>query len=58
MCYAYVGGETVRGHWNEANSDILRLSVAKAVYDKLFSWIIVNLNKNIEPPQGFSHFMG
>lgn len=28
------------------------------MYDKLFDWIIVKLNKNIEPSGGFKHFMG
>lgn len=52
------GAETVKGTWSEKDAEILKLSLAKAMYDKLFDWVIVRLNKNIEPPSGFNYFMG
>lgn len=58
VCVCVIGGQTVRGFWNQQGAEVLKLSLAKAVYDKLFSWIILYLNRNIEPEGGFKQFMG
>eukprot|EP00918_Siedleckia_nematoides_P093412 GHVU01205023.1.p1 GENE.GHVU01205023.1~~GHVU01205023.1.p1 ORF type:complete len:705 (-),score=155.74 GHVU01205023.1:920-3034(-) len=52
------GGETVKGRWRGDEANVLKESLAKAMYAKLFDWIIVRLNNNIEPANGFKQFMG
>eukprot|EP01069_Polyplicarium_translucidae_P007657 Polyplicarium_translucidae@DN3137_c0_g1_i2.p1 len=52
------GGKQVRGRWNRVNGAMLKDSLSKAMFDKLFDWIIKFLNVNIKPPSGFKHFMG
>lgn len=37
---------------------MLRGSLAKAIYEKLFLWLIKALNATIEPKGGFTAFMG
>eukprot|EP00914_Ancora_sagittata_P031282 GHVO01063276.1.p1 GENE.GHVO01063276.1~~GHVO01063276.1.p1 ORF type:complete len:772 (+),score=161.73 GHVO01063276.1:306-2318(+) len=52
------GGKEIRGRWNVENACMLKDSLSKAMYDKLFHWIISKLNCNIEPKEGFGAFMG
>lgn len=52
------GGETVRGCWKKDEAEILRESLAKAIYEKLFFWIVRCLNETIKPPDDFGCFMG
>lgn len=52
------GGQEVRGRWRKADGEMLRGSLSKAMFDKLFDWIVNKLNTNIEPPDGFQVFMG
>lgn len=52
------GGQKVESRWNQTESDMLKSSLAKAMYEKIFLWIIKALNKNIEPQNGFKTFMG
>lgn len=54
----YAGGQRVESRWKQADGDMLKSSLAKAVYDKLFLWIIKALNKSIEPAGGFPKFLG
>nr|AZL94460.1 myosin 2 [Nephromyces sp. MMRI]AZL94461.1 myosin 2 [Nephromyces sp. MMRI] len=54
----YAGGNKVEGVWKQQDTEILKSSLAKAMYEKLFLWIIRNLNKNIEPSGGFPQFIG
>ncbi|KAL8437328.1 hypothetical protein Efla_004286 [Eimeria flavescens] len=54
----FAGGQRVESRWKQEDGDMLKSSLAKAVYDKLFLWIIKELNKSIEPPGGFKQFMG
>ncbi|OEH74303.1 putative myosin A [Cyclospora cayetanensis] len=54
----YAGNQKVESRWKQADGDMLKSSLAKAIYDKLFLWIIKELNKSIEPPEGFSKFLG
>ncbi|EZG47683.1 putative myosin [Gregarina niphandrodes] len=51
-------GQEIKGVYNAADTEILKLSMAKAVYNELFNWIIRKLNSNIEPPSGFDKFLG
>ncbi|CDI86233.1 myosin A, putative [Eimeria praecox] len=53
----YAGNNKIEGRWTVEDSDMLRGSLAKAVYEKLFLWIIQALNSTIEPPGGFQTFM-
>lgn len=52
------GGNAIEGRWNRADAEVLKSSLCKAMYEKLFLWIIKNLNNNIEPAEGFTTFMG
>eukprot|EP00921_Rhytidocystis_pertsovi_P020999 GHVQ01033545.1.p1 GENE.GHVQ01033545.1~~GHVQ01033545.1.p1 ORF type:complete len:823 (-),score=114.93 GHVQ01033545.1:582-3050(-) len=54
----YAGGQQILGVWTKEDSCMLAASLAKAMYEKLFLWIITTLNKTIEPPGGWSFFMG
>lgn len=51
------GGEEVRGSWKQTEAGMLKDSLSKGMYDKLFDWIVRKLNITIEPPTGFQHFM-
>lgn len=55
---SYAGGNRIEGRWKQQDGDMLKSSLAKAMYEKLFLWIIKALNKNIKPPNGFQSFMG
>lgn len=52
------GGDVVRGYWNEKDAEVLKHSLCKAIYDKLFDWIVRRLNENIQPKHGFTTFLG
>ncbi|KAL8425451.1 hypothetical protein Efla_006850 [Eimeria flavescens] len=54
----YAGNNKIEGRWTVEDSDMLRGSLAKAMYEKMFLWIIQALNSNIEPKEGFQTFMG
>lgn len=54
----FAGGQRVESRWKREDGDMLKSSLAKAVYEKLFYWIIRTLNKSIEPTGGFQNFMG
>lgn len=54
----YAGGQKVESRWKQEDGDMLKSSLAKAMYDKLFLWIISELNKSIKPPEGFKNFLG
>ncbi|KAL8447765.1 hypothetical protein Emag_004173 [Eimeria magna] len=54
----YAGNNKVEGRWTVEDSDMLRGSLAKAMYEKMFLWIIQALNSSIEPKGGFQTFMG
>lgn len=51
------GGQLVRGRWRLPDAEMLRDSLSKAVYDKLFDWIVKKLNTNIEP-ESWNSFLG
>ena len=52
------GNNKIEGRWTTEDSDMLRGSLAKAIYEKMFLWIIQALNTTIEPRDGFQTFMG
>ncbi|SBS85891.1 myosin A, putative [Plasmodium ovale] len=52
------GGNKIEGRWNKNDAEVLKSSLCKAMYEKLFLWIIKNLNTRIEPEGGFKVFMG
>ncbi|KAL8446773.1 hypothetical protein Emed_004775 [Eimeria media] len=54
----YAGNNKIEGRWTVEDSDMLRGSLAKAMYEKMFLWIIQALNSSIEPKGGFQTFMG
>ena len=53
-----VGSQMLEGPRTFREADMMIKSVAKHVYDQLFSWLVRFLNKTIAPPQGFGVFMG
>lgn len=52
------GSQKIEGRWSQAECDMLKSSLAKGIYEKLFLWIIKSLNKNIKPEGEFKVFMG
>ncbi|KAL7066800.1 putative myosin A [Cryptosporidium serpentis] len=52
------GKNIIEGRFRADESRMLKDSLAKGLYDKLFDYIILNLNKTIMPPQGFNTFCG
>ncbi|PFH37755.1 myosin D [Besnoitia besnoiti] len=55
----YAGNNKVESRWTATDSEMLRASLAKGIYEQLFLWIIRKLNAHIEPKGGaFDVFMG
>lgn len=54
----FAGGSEIKGRWKCEEAKVLAASLSKAIYEKLFEWIINNLNKIIEPEGGFDKFIG
>eukprot|EP01054_Gregarina_sp_Poly1_P006865 Gregarina_sp_Poly_1__6864@NODE_371_length_9145_cov_221_025777_g306_i0_p1_GENE_NODE_371_length_9145_cov_221_025777_g306_i0NODE_371_length_9145_cov_221_025777_g306_i0_p1_ORF_typecomplete_len673_score132_72Myosin_head/PF00063_21/3e154TniB/PF05621_11/0_0016AAA_16/PF13191_6/0_022AAA_22/PF13401_6/4_4e03AAA_22/PF13401_6/0_14AAA_30/PF13604_6/0_027AAA_30/PF13604_6/9_7e03Adeno_IVa2/PF02456_15/6_2Adeno_IVa2/PF02456_15/9ABC_tran/PF00005_27/0_062AAA_10/PF12846_7/0_15TsaE/PF02367_17/0_31_NODE_371_length_9145_ len=52
------GGAEIRGCWKRDEADMLKASLAKAMFDSTFHYIIRKLNSNIEPQDGWKHYMG
>ncbi|XP_068633195.1 unconventional myosin ID [Battus philenor] len=46
------GGELVSKRHSLSDAHYTRLALAKAAYDRLFSWIVQEINKAIEAPKG------
>lgn len=58
-CGCVVGSNKIEGRWTVEDSEVLKCSLAKGMYEKLFLWIIKKLNADIEPQGGkFDAFMG
>eukprot|EP01053_Blabericola_migrator_P011942 Blabericola_migrator_1__11941@NODE_72_length_15243_cov_214_481220_g65_i0_p2_GENE_NODE_72_length_15243_cov_214_481220_g65_i0NODE_72_length_15243_cov_214_481220_g65_i0_p2_ORF_typecomplete_len816_score207_18Myosin_head/PF00063_21/4_8e199TniB/PF05621_11/0_0023ABC_tran/PF00005_27/0_055AAA_22/PF13401_6/0_22AAA_22/PF13401_6/2e03AAA_30/PF13604_6/4_7e03AAA_30/PF13604_6/0_13AAA_16/PF13191_6/0_13TsaE/PF02367_17/0_12IQ/PF00612_27/3_8e02IQ/PF00612_27/1_8RsgA_GTPase/PF03193_16/0_3_NODE_72_length_15243_cov_214 len=53
-----VGGKEIAGVYNANDAHVIRESMAKAIYNSLFNWIVEKLNSNIKPSDGFANFMG
>lgn len=51
-------GQEIKGIYSSGDTLILKESMAKAVYNSLFNWIVRKLNTNIQPPSGFDRFLG
>ncbi|PHJ20757.1 myosin a [Cystoisospora suis] len=57
--YTKVQGTVIESCWQEGEGRLLKESLAKAIYEKLFDWIIKRINATIEPPSGhFPYFIG
>eukprot|EP01056_Protomagalhaensia_sp_Gyna25_P003135 Protomagalhaensia_sp_Gyna_25__3134@NODE_286_length_4042_cov_30_477142_g220_i0_p1_GENE_NODE_286_length_4042_cov_30_477142_g220_i0NODE_286_length_4042_cov_30_477142_g220_i0_p1_ORF_typecomplete_len830_score162_11Myosin_head/PF00063_21/4_8e177AAA_30/PF13604_6/0_042AAA_30/PF13604_6/1_1e02TniB/PF05621_11/0_0037AAA_16/PF13191_6/0_035AAA_22/PF13401_6/0_066ABC_tran/PF00005_27/0_059RdRP_2/PF00978_21/0_098_NODE_286_length_4042_cov_30_477142_g220_i01462635 len=52
------GGVEIRGCWRLDESEMLKASLAKAMFDSTFHWIIKKLNSGIQPSEGWKHYMG
>nr|XP_027200343.1 myosin-A-like [Dermatophagoides pteronyssinus] len=50
-------GKTVKGVYTASEAVVVRDSMAKAMYQNLFNWIIAKLNKKIAPANGFRSFV-
>ncbi|KAJ1613731.1 unconventional myosin [Cryptosporidium canis] len=55
---SYAGKNVIEGRFRPDETRMLKDSLAKGLYDKLFDYIILNLNENIKPPSGFKVFCG
>lgn len=53
-----VGGKEIQGVFSANDVHVIKDSMAKAIYNSLFNWIVEKLNSNIKPPDGFGCFMG
>lgn len=54
----YAGNQRIDGRFRKAEGQMLKDSLAKALYDKLFDLIISKLNTSIKPPEEFKVFIG
>ncbi|XP_050350879.1 unconventional myosin ID [Nymphalis io] len=45
------GGDLVSKEHSQSDADYTRLALAKAAYDRLFTWIVQQINKKIEAPE-------
>ncbi|ORM41105.1 Myosin-A [Babesia sp. Xinjiang] len=52
------GANQIKGPRKVGDAEVLKTSVCKAVYERLFLWLIRNLNRSIEPESGFKNFIG
>ncbi|EDO05431.1 myosin A [Babesia bovis T2Bo] len=52
------GNNQIKGPRKKQDGEVLKTSVCKAIYERLFLWLIRNLNRSIEPPTGFKTFIG
>ncbi|EPT30778.1 myosin E [Toxoplasma gondii TgCatPRC2] len=53
-----IGDQQIESPNSLSDALMNRDSLAKAVYEKLFDWVVRRVNATIEPPQGFGIFMG
>eukprot|EP00921_Rhytidocystis_pertsovi_P010940 GHVQ01017620.1.p2 GENE.GHVQ01017620.1~~GHVQ01017620.1.p2 ORF type:complete len:1212 (-),score=252.59 GHVQ01017620.1:6043-9678(-) len=52
------GNQVIEGPWRLDDGQVLKESLSKAMYDKLFDHIIARLNTTIQPPETFQLFIG
>lgn len=53
-----IGNQSIESPVTLSAAQVNRDSLAKAVYEKLFDWIVLRLNQTIQPPGGFKKFIG
>uniref|UniRef100_A0A3B0MIE6 Myosin-A n=1 Tax=Theileria annulata TaxID=5874 RepID=A0A3B0MIE6_THEAN len=53
-----VGGGEIVSPRRKDESEVLKKSLSKAVYNKLFFWLVATVNKTIAPPEPFKYFIG
>ncbi|EAN33737.2 Myosin-A [Theileria parva strain Muguga] len=53
-----VGGGEIVSPRRKDESEVLKKSLSKAVYNKLFLWLVATVNKTIAPPEPFKYFIG
>lgn len=57
--YTKVGGSLIESCWQKDEARLLKESLSKALYEKLFGWLIRSINTTIQPPSGhFPYFIG
>lgn len=52
------GSHEVRGRWTQHQSELLKESLCKGIYERLFDWLVRQVNRNISNPEGMEHFIG
>lgn len=48
----------VKGRWTQHQSELLKESLCKGIFERLFEWLVAQINRNISNPEGMDHFIG
>lgn len=54
----HAGGSEIVSPRRVADAEVLKCSLSKGVYEKVFVWLVRSLNETIEPPESFDRFIG
>ncbi|KAL8274693.1 hypothetical protein Esti_001408 [Eimeria stiedai] len=52
------GSNEIKGRWTQHQSELLKESLCKGVYERLFEWLVRQVNRNISNPEGMDKFIG
>lgn len=52
------GSHEVKGRWTQHQSELLKESLCKGVFERLFEWLVRQVNSNISNPEGMEQFIG
>ncbi|OEH76123.1 myosin A [Cyclospora cayetanensis] len=52
------GSHEVKGRWTQHQSELLKDSLCKGVFERLFEWLVRQVNFNISNPKGMESFIG
>ncbi|KAL8425082.1 hypothetical protein Efla_001471 [Eimeria flavescens] len=52
------GSNEIKGRWTQHQSELLKESLCKGVYERLFEWLVRQVNRNISNPEGMDDFIG
>ncbi|KAL8433239.1 hypothetical protein ACSSS7_004024 [Eimeria intestinalis] len=52
------GSNEIKGRWTQHQSELLKESLCKGVYERLFEWLVRQVNRNISNPEGMDYFIG
>ncbi|KAL8446849.1 hypothetical protein Emag_004610 [Eimeria magna] len=52
------GSNEIKGRWTQHQSELLKESLCKGVYERLFEWLVRQVNRNISNPEGMDNFIG
>ena len=58
MRITVAGSTSIKGRWRQQQSEVLKESLCKGIFERLFHWAVKQINKNISSPEGMSSFIG